>query len=84
MIAACNSAGVKLMIAYRSQYEPYDRAMIRMIRSGKFGKLKQFIASNTQNEGDPTQWRLKRALAGGGCMPDVGVYCLNAALFISD
>ena len=84
MIAACNTAGVKLMIAYRSQYEPYDRAMIKMIRAGKFGKLKQYIATNTQNQGDPTQWRLKKALAGGGCMPDVGVYCLNAARFLSD
>ena len=83
MIAACKAANVKLMIAYRSQYEPYDRAMIKMIRAGKFGKLKQFVASNSQNQGDPTQWRLKKALAGGGCMPDVGVYCLNAARFLS-
>ena len=83
MIAACKAANVKLMIAYRSQYEPYDRAMIKMIRAGKFGKLKQFVASNSQNQGDPTQWRLKKALAGGGCMPDVGVYCLNAARFFS-
>jgi predicted dehydrogenase len=84
MIAACNQAGVKLMIAYRSQYEPYDRAMIKMIRAGKFGKLKQYLATNSQNQGDPAQWRLKRALAGGGCMPDVGVYCLNAARFLSN
>ena len=84
MIAACNAANVKLMIAYRSQYEPYDRAMIKMIREGKFGKLKQFVSSNSQNEGDPAQWRLKKSLAGGGCMPDVGVYCLNAARFLSD
>ena len=84
MISACRNANVKLMIAYRSQYEPYDMALVKMIRSGKFGKLKQFISSNSQNEGDPTQWRLKKALAGGGCMPDVGVYCLNAARFLSD
>ncbi len=84
MIAACNAANVKLMIAYRSQYEPYDMAMVKMIREGKFGKLKQFISTNSQNQGDPTQWRLKKSLAGGGCMPDVGVYCLNAARFLSD
>ncbi len=83
MIAACHAANVKLMIAYRSQYEPYDRAMVKMIRAGKFGKLRQYLATNSQNQGDPTQWRLKRALAGGGCMPDVGVYCLNAARFLS-
>ncbi len=84
MIAACHAANVKLMIAYRSQYEPYDRALIQMIRTGKLGKLKQFLATNSQNQGDPTQWRQKLALAGGGCMPDVGVYCLNAARFLSD
>ncbi len=84
MIDACNAAGVKLMIAYRSQYEPYDRALIKMIRAGKLGKLKQFVSTNSQNQGDPNQWRQKRALAGGGSMPDVGVYCLNAARFLSD
>ena len=83
MIAACKSANVNLMIAYRSQYESYDRAMVKMIREGKFGKLKQFVSTNSQNQGDPTQWRLKKAMAGGGCMPDVGVYCLNAARFLS-
>ncbi len=29
------------------------------------------------------QWRLKKALAGGGALPDVGIYCLNAARYIS-
>ncbi len=84
MIDACNKANVKLMIAYRSQYEPNDLALIQMIRAGKLGKLREFISSNSQNEGDPSQWRLKKSLAGGGCMPDVGVYCLNAARFLSN
>ncbi len=84
MIAATNAANVKLMIAYRSQYEPYDRALIKMIRTGKLGKLRQFVSTNSQNQGDPNQWRQKLALAGGGCMPDVGVYCLNAARFLSN
>ena len=84
MIASCDAAKVKLMIAYRSQYEPYDKLLVKMIREGRLGKLKQFVATNSQNQGDPSQWRLKKALAGGGCMPDVGVYCLNAARFLSN
>jgi predicted dehydrogenase len=83
MIAACKAANVKFMIAYRSQYESYDRLMVKMIRGGKFGTLKQFIATNSQNQGDPAQWRLKKSMSGGGCMPDVGIYCLNAARFLS-
>ncbi len=84
MIAACTSAKVKLMIAYRQQYEPMNREIVKMVKSGKLGTLRSFIATNSQNQGDPTQWRQKRALAGGGCLPDVGLYCLNAARFWSN
>jgi predicted dehydrogenase len=83
MIDACRKAGKKLMIAYRSQYESNDRALVKMIRDNKLGPLKEFISVNSQNMGDPEHWRLKRALAGGGALPDVGLYCLNAARFLS-
>ena len=83
MIAACKAANVKLMIAYRQQYEPMNRAIVKARKAGKLGTLRSFIATNSQNEGDPSQWRLNRALAGGGCLPDVGLYCLNAARFWS-
>lgn len=31
--------------------------------------------------GDPTQWRLKKALAGGGAMMDVGIYAIQGARY---
>jgi predicted dehydrogenase len=83
MIAACKQANVKLMIAYRQQYEPHNLALRKLVTEGKLGKLRGFVASNSQQEGDPTQWRLKKALSGGGCLPDVGLYCLNASRFLS-
>jgi predicted dehydrogenase len=83
MIAACSHAKVKLMIAYRQQYEPHNEELRRLVQQGKLGELKGFVASNSQQQGDPTQWRLKKALAGGGCLPDVGLYCLNASRFLS-
>ncbi|CAN5745189.1 Gfo/Idh/MocA family oxidoreductase [soil metagenome] len=83
MIAACKTANVKLMIAYRQQYEPMNRAIVKMVREGKLGALRSFIATNSQNQGDPSQWRQNLKLSGGGCLPDVGVYCLNAARFLS-
>ncbi len=82
MIAACKASNVKLMIAYRQQYEPMNRTLQKAVADGKLGKVRSVVASNSQNEGDPTQWRLNRKLAGGGCMPDVGIYCLNAARFL--
>lgn len=83
MIAACKSAGRKLMIAYRSQYEPLDQALAQMVQDKKLGALKEFVSVNSQNMGDPQHWRLKKALAGGGALPDVGLYCINAARFLS-
>jgi predicted dehydrogenase len=83
MIDACRKAGRKLMIAYRSQYEPMDQALRKMVQDKKLGALKEFISVNSQNMGDPQHWRLKRSLAGGGALPDVGLYCINAARFLS-
>jgi predicted dehydrogenase len=83
MITACAQAKVKLMIAYRQQYEPHNRTLRQMVTEGKLGKLRGFVSSNSQQQGDPTQWRLKKTLAGGGCLPDVGLYCLNASRFLS-
>ncbi|NEX62125.1 Gfo/Idh/MocA family protein [Noviherbaspirillum galbum] len=83
MIDACAKAQRLLMIAYRSQYEANDRAILKMVRARRLGTLREFISSNCQNQGDPDQWRHKKALAGGGPLPDVGIYCLNAARFLS-
>ena len=79
MIAACKRAGVKLMIAYRMQYEPHAREAIRMAREGKLGSVQLMDMINNQNQGDPAQWRQDKRLAGGGSLPDVGLYCLNTA-----
>ena len=83
MIDACRRAGRQLMIAYRSQYEPRNQAIQRMVQEKKFGVLKEFVSSNSIAVGDPGQWRLKRALAGGGPLPDVGVYCINGVRFLT-
>lgn len=83
MVEACAKAGVKLMIAYRSQYQKHHQRIIRAARTGEFGAVKMIEATNVQNQGDPAQWRLKKALAGGGSLPDIGIYCLNAARYIT-
>ncbi|BCM92815.1 glucose--fructose oxidoreductase [Abditibacteriota bacterium] len=82
MIQACQAANRKLMIAYRIQYEPYNREARRIIRSGALGKAKLMETINGQAQGDPNQWRQKKALAGGGSLPDIGLYCLNTTRFL--
>ena len=79
MIKACDEATVKLMIAYRCRYEPHHLELIKRAQSGDMGPIKLVEAINAQNQGDPDQWRQRKALAGGGSLPDIGLYCLNAA-----
>lgn len=77
MVEACRKAKRKLMIAYRCQYEVYNGELRRLARAGELGRVQVIDAINTQNQGDPGQWRHIKALAGGGSLPDVGLYCLN-------
>ncbi len=83
MIQACRKAGKKLMVAYRIQYEPHNRLVQQWTRTQKYGLVKFIEGVNGQNQGDPRQWRQNKALAGGGSLPDVGLYCLNTFRFLT-
>lgn len=82
MIDACNKAGRKLMVAYRIQYEPHNRYVRELVRQKQYGAPKMLQLHNAQVEANPNHWRHIRALAGGGSLPDIGLYCLNTARFI--
>jgi predicted dehydrogenase len=83
MIDAARSAVRKLMVAYRCRYEPYNQEAIRMARSRELGPTKVILADHGFNIGDPTQWRLKKDLSGGGSLMDIGIYSLQAARYLS-
>jgi predicted dehydrogenase len=82
MIRACREANVKLMIAYRCQFEPHHREIRRLVREKAHGAVKLIEAVNGQQEKDADTWRMKLAQAGGGPLPDVGIYCLNTIRFV--
>jgi predicted dehydrogenase len=76
MIAACRTAGVKLMIAYRVHFEPTHLEAQRIIQSGALGELQAFEGAFGFNA-TPNQWRLTRQYGGGGSLMDVGIYPMN-------
>jgi predicted dehydrogenase len=84
MIDACASAGRKLQIGYRMQYEPMTQKAIELARSAdEVGVIKQITGEAGFNIGDPTQWRLNKKLAGGGPLMDMGIYAVNAIRYLS-
>jgi predicted dehydrogenase len=83
MIDAGRKAGKKLMVAYRCRYEPYNVEAIRIARSGELGPTQVILADAGWNATNPDQWRLKKDLAGGGSLMDIGIYALNASRYLS-
>ena len=83
MEKACRDANRRLMVAYRLQYNAAHRAMIALARDKTYGDLRFIEAVNGQNDAANGQWRQIKALAGGGSLPDVGIYCLNAFRYIT-
>ena len=83
MIKACQDAGVQLGIGYRLHFEPFTQEIMRLGQKKVFGDVR-FVQTNFGfTIGDPTQWRLKKALAGGGPLMDVGIYCVQASRYVT-
>lgn len=82
IVAACKKARVKLMTAYRCQYTPEHWAARDAVQGGHLGKVKLLDSIHTQVETDATAWRMKQDLAGGGPLPDVGIYSVNIMRFV--
>ncbi len=82
MIAACKAANVKLMIAYRCHYEPTNLRAVKLIRDGSLGQVQAIQSAFGFNIGKG-EWRLSKALAGGGPLYDVGIYSLNACRYLT-
>ena len=78
MIAACKAAGKKFSVGYRLEFEPHHREMVRLARDPNFGpftKMRGGFGFHLNGR----QWRIDKKLAGGGPLPDVGIYVLQAA-----
>ncbi len=80
MIDACKKADRKLGIGYRLHYEPYNLEMMRLGQKEIFGPVQKIITANGQQleDGD---WRLDKSLSGGGALMDMGIYCLQGAIY---
>ncbi len=79
MVAACEAAGVRLMVAYRLHFEEANLRAMEIVRSGRIGEPRYFSAEFSQQvrEGDVRT----RSATGGGALFDMGIYCVNAARF---
>lgn len=83
MIDACKKAGKQLAVGYRLHYEPFTQEVMRLGQQKVFGPIKFMESSDGFRIGDPTQWRMKKSMAGGGPLMDVGIYAVQGARYVT-
>lgn len=82
MIAACKKANRLLSIGYRLHFEPHTIELMRLGQKQVYGKVKSIDTGNGFTYGgDPNAWRLKKALAGGGGLMDMGIYSIQGSRY---
>jgi predicted dehydrogenase len=81
MISACREAGVRLSIGYRLHFDPFNQEMMRLGHNQVLGSIEKIVAKDGLDVGESGQWRLRKDLAGGGPLMDVGIYCVQGAMY---
>ena len=82
MIDACKAAGRQLAVGYRLHFDPNHLECVRLAREKVFGQVNLIEAEYGFRIGG-NQWRLDRALSGGGPLMDVGIYALQATRYLT-
>ncbi len=83
MLDACRENGVQLAIGYRLHFEPFNKRVMELGQQEIYGKVKTIKAydSSDSTNGSVDKWRLDRELAGGGPLIDLGIYCVQGAIY---
>lgn len=82
MIAACKKANRLLSIGYRLHFEPHTLEIMRLGQKQVYGKVTSIDTGNGFTYGgDPNAWRLKKAMAGGGGLMDMGIYSIQGTRY---
>ncbi len=82
IIEACKKEGVKLGMGYRLHSEPYTQEVKRFVKEKTFGAIQYISADAGYYSGsNPNQWRLNRALSGGGALVNMGVYAMQSLIY---
>ncbi len=80
MIQASTRSHAKLMVAYRLHFDEAHLNLMSLVQSGRLGDVRIMHSLFTQQvrKGDT---RLDPQV-GGGPLPDIGIYCINAARYL--
>lgn len=84
MIDACKKARVQLAVGYRLHYDPHHMEIKRLGQNKIFGQVRLIEASLGYRLAGirPDDWHLNKAMAGGGPLMNLGVYCVQSSRYV--
>jgi predicted dehydrogenase len=79
--------GKRLMVNYSYRFKPRAVAIKKQIEAGTIGDI--YSASclwlrNKNGFSQITPWFSQKEMSGGGCLIDIGIHCLDKALWLMD
>ena len=77
MRAACEAAGVTLMVAFPVRFAPSYRDAMAQLRSGRLGAVLGAVGANNGKLPQDRAWFTDPVLAGGGALVDHVVHCAD-------
>jgi predicted dehydrogenase len=88
MLAAVEKAGVKAQLNFNFRFYPAIQHARKLIEDGFLGRVFSYRAcfyrSGYINYDKPLSWRLKKEIAGGGALFDLGSHVLDTIYFLLD
>ncbi len=83
MIDACRQAGVTLGVAYYRRFYPIVSRIAALIESGELGRPLSILCTTGNGTRFPADdWRVVKALGGGGPLMDIGSHRLDLFLHL--
>jgi predicted dehydrogenase len=78
-----NETGLRFSMGYRLHFDPFNKEMMRLGQEQVFGKVKKMTLLDSKDLGEKKTWRVDKQLAGGGPLMNYGVYCIQAAMYLT-
>ena len=82
MVRLAASGGVKLMVAENARFMPTVREARRLVDEGRLGRLR-LIQLHEQYPFQPSGWRTRRDLNGGGVLIDGGIHKISILSYLA-
>lgn len=82
MVDAAKKSGKILQIGLQSRFGAGSRTLRKLVEDGLFGDIYYARAMAMRRRGIPVGTFIKKDLAGGGCLMDIGVHVLDVLLWV--